>query len=212
MSRSVDTINSQILFLRKTRLNIFAPISDLSSLSRTGLEQRALIPGKTNDVAIAGGQILGDEYSRHVVKVSYQILFIWILILNAVSIALESFFGKGEHPHIYIGVANLLLRTLLKSDQWHSESTVVADAVRGAINFRHIEGTRIYALGQPTLDAIDEVVERITSDSDEKVQHILWITLREEPIVYVNGEPFCLRRESFSLRNMKGAQDPIRKN
>ena len=72
VSKSVDTINSQILFLRKTRLNIFAPISDLSSLSRTGLEQRALIPGKTNDVAIAGGQILGDEYSRHVVKVSYQ--------------------------------------------------------------------------------------------------------------------------------------------
>lgn len=28
-----------------------------------------MVPGKKNDVAIAGGQILGDEYSDHVVKV-----------------------------------------------------------------------------------------------------------------------------------------------
>ena len=33
---------------------------------------------------------------------------------------------------------------------------------------------------------------------------IIWITLREEPIVYINGAPYCLRRENFSLRNMKG--------
>lgn len=33
---------------------------------------------------------------------------------------------------------------------------------------------------------------------------VVWITLREEPIVYINGAPYCLRRENFSLRNMKG--------
>jgi hypothetical protein len=27
--------------------------------------------------------------------------------------------------------------------------------------------------------------------------------VREEPIVYINGAPYCLRRESYSLRNMK---------
>ena len=60
------------MFLRKTygsRLNIFQPIADLSSLSKSGSEGRAMIAGQTNDVAIAGGQILGDEYSDHVVKV-----------------------------------------------------------------------------------------------------------------------------------------------
>lgn len=35
-------------------------------------------------------------------------------------------------------------------------------------------------------------------------ERIVWITLREEPLVYVNGAPYCLRRERFSLRNMKG--------
>ena len=60
------------MFLRKTygsRLSIFQPIGDLSALSKSGAEGRALIAGKQNDVVISGGQILGDEYSDHVVKV-----------------------------------------------------------------------------------------------------------------------------------------------
>lgn len=64
---------SQIMFLRKShgsRLNVFTPINDLSALSKSGADHRALLPGQQNDVAIAGGQILGDEYSDHVVKVS----------------------------------------------------------------------------------------------------------------------------------------------
>lgn len=59
------------MFLRKSygsRLNVFAPINDLSHLSKTGSQERALVPGQKNDVAIAGGQILGDEYSDHVVR------------------------------------------------------------------------------------------------------------------------------------------------
>lgn len=76
--------------------------------------------------------------------------------------------------------------------------------VRGASNFRNIPGTTIYALGQPSIDAIDEVVARIKQEHPH-ADHIAWITLREEPVVYINGTPFCLRREGFSLRNMKGA-------
>ena len=66
------SLSSQILFLRKihgSRLNVFAPVNDLSALSKTGSEHLSLIPGKNNEVAIAGGQILGDEYTEHVIKV-----------------------------------------------------------------------------------------------------------------------------------------------
>ncbi|OCH86618.1 hypothetical protein OBBRIDRAFT_890367 [Obba rivulosa] len=164
---------NQVTFLRKSfgsRLNVFAPINDLSSLSKTGPQSRALVAGQQNDVAISGGQILGDEYSDHVVR-------------NRSGIILR----EG---------------TLLKSDQWLSKSQNVPDGVRGAINFRNIPGTKIYALGQPTLEAIDEVVNRVRSaHSDAK--RITWIALREEPIVYINGAPYCLRRERFTLRNMK---------
>ena len=46
-------------------------MNDLSALSKTGNVDRAgtLVAGQKNDVAIAGGQILGDEWSDHVVKV-----------------------------------------------------------------------------------------------------------------------------------------------
>ena len=63
---------SQVTFLRKShgsRLNVFAPINDLSTLSKTGVDHRIMRAGQQNDVAIAGGQILGDEYSDHVVRV-----------------------------------------------------------------------------------------------------------------------------------------------
>ena len=59
------------MFLRKShgsKLNVFTPINDLSALSKSGADHRALLPGQQNDVAIAGGQILGDEYSDHVIK------------------------------------------------------------------------------------------------------------------------------------------------
>ena len=78
--------------------------------------------------------------------------------------------------------------------------------MRGAINFRNIPGTNIYALGQPTAEAINEVIDRIKCAHPE-ASRIAWVTLREEPIVYVNGAPYCLRRERFSLRNMKGAEN-----
>lgn len=67
----LTALNSQVMFLRKSygsRLNVFSPVNDLSSLSKSGSEHRSLVPGHKNDIAIAGGQILGDEYSAHVVK------------------------------------------------------------------------------------------------------------------------------------------------
>ncbi|KAG5730435.1 hypothetical protein E4T56_gene10489, partial [Termitomyces sp. T112] len=164
---------NQIRFLRKSygsRLNVFSPVNDLSSLSKSSFEARSLLPGRKNDVAIAGGWVLGDEYSNHVVK-------------NRRGIILR----EG---------------TLLKSDQWLAESAHVEHDVRGAINFRSIPNTNIFALGQPTMAAIDEVVD-IVKGAHPSAPGIVWITLREEPIVYINGAPYCLRREGFSLRNMK---------
>jgi hypothetical protein len=85
----------------------------------------------------------------------------------------------------YLLTCPKLFSTLLKSDQWLGESQHVAHEVRGAINFRNVPGTQVYALGQPTLAAVDEVVTRIR-EAHPGASNILWITLREEPIVYVS--------------------------
>jgi len=97
--------------------------------------------------------------------------------------------------------SGIVISTLLKSDQWLRESHLETDT-KGAINFRQIPGTEIYALGQPTLEAIDDVLLKI-QNNHPNASKIVWITLREEPIVYINGTPYCLRRENYSLRNMK---------
>jgi Inositol hexakisphosphate len=213
LSESVSLIlgksSSQVLFLRKshgTRLSIFSPVNDLSSLSRSG-PQRSLIRGQTNDVAISGGQVLGDEYSDHVVKVCPLPDECVIKPLHPIIESERYHFARGVCA-FYLHIWSLLsftesTSTLLKSDQWHSESQPMSFEMRGAINFRNIPGTNIYALGQPTVEAIGEVVDRVKYSHPE-AKHIVWVALREEPIVYVNGAPYCLRRERFSLRNMKG--------
>lgn len=81
--------------------------------------------------------------------------------------------------------------TLLKSDQWLTESDPTEINIRGAINFRNVPETNIYALGQPTQDAILSVIERVKEDHPE-ASKVIWITLREEPIVYINGKPLLI--------------------
>lgn len=59
-------------YLRKSRgsrLNVFAPVHDLSGLSKSGSEVHPGAAVVRHDVTIAGGQVLGDEYTDHVVKV-----------------------------------------------------------------------------------------------------------------------------------------------
>ncbi|CAE6502206.1 unnamed protein product [Rhizoctonia solani] len=155
---------NQVGFMRKAglRLNVFAPVADLSAISKGESVQAP---------QVAGGRVLGDEWTDHVVK-------------NRSGIILR----EGM---------------LLKSDMWKSERhDAGAETLRGAINFRNITGTNIYALGQPNEEAIGAVVRRVKEDYPN-VHKIAWINLREEPIIYVNGAAHCLRRENYSLRNMK---------
>lgn len=153
------------MFLRKghrmgSRLFIFAPISDLSSLSRAAGRQ----------VEASGGQVVEFEWVDAVVAQRTG------LILRA--------------------------NTLLKSDQWLTQSVSSTDGLRGAVGFRQIPKSSIFACGQPTETAIGEVLDKIKERAPHTAS-ILWINLREEPLTYVNGKPYCLRKEGLSLRNMK---------
>ena len=65
-------------------------------------------------------------------------------------------------------------------------------AVRGALNFRRIPRSSLYALSQPTSDGLGRVLERVSADigsSAETERKIVWVNLREEPLIYINGAP-----------------------
>jgi hypothetical protein len=59
----VNDAHSQVRYLRKPQnLKIFAPVADLSAISKVEA-------GRNNEISVAGGRVLGDEWTEHVVKV-----------------------------------------------------------------------------------------------------------------------------------------------
>jgi len=87
----------------------------------------------------------------------------------------------------------LLPHTILKLDQW----SINLDAIPGASNFRKIPNMDVYGTAQPTIQGVENVIRELCD------KHIVWINLREEPLVYVNGSPYVLRDKYFTLRNIK---------
>merc|ERR1712015_120008 len=67
------------------------------------------------------------------------------------------------------------------------------DPLPGAPNFHRIPGYKVYTTGQPTLDGIKNILEKVTGTIYPKDGPIIWLNLRQEPDVYVNGQPICAR-------------------
>merc|ERR1711977_434271 len=69
----------------------------------------------------------------------------------------------------------------------------LSDPLPGAPNFHRIPGYKVYTTGQPTLEGIKNVLEKVTGTIYPKDGPIIWLNLRQEPDVYVNGQPICAR-------------------
>lgn len=83
---------------------------------------------------------------------------------------------------------------ILKLDHWGTSEEII----EGAPNFRRISNAfPVHVTAQPTLSGL----ERLTTHLHAK--KIVWINVREEPIVYINGEPYVLRDQWNTLRNIK---------
>merc|ERR1712241_725936 len=67
------------------------------------------------------------------------------------------------------------------------------DPLPGCPNFHRIPGYKVYTCGQPTLDGIKNVLEKVTGTIYPKDGPIIWLNLRQEPDGYVNGQPICAR-------------------
>merc|ERR1712021_9840 len=67
------------------------------------------------------------------------------------------------------------------------------DPVAGVPNLRRVPGYKVYCCGQPTAAGVEAILEKVTGTIYPKDGRIIWINLRQEPSVYVNGEPLCAR-------------------
>ncbi|ORX37949.1 inositol hexakisphosphate-domain-containing protein [Kockovaella imperatae] len=168
---------NQIKILRRRgghRLMSFAPANDLSLISRSA--------------DVAEHSSLSGQKSRK----------------GGLSVQGGKILGDEWAEHVVTNRTGIMLRssTLLKSDLWLTESASSAEGVRGAVGFRQVRGAPIFATGQPTQEAIQTILKAVHERCD-KVDRVVWVCLREEPLVMINGSPYCLRKTSFALRNMR---------
>merc|ERR1712109_196151 len=67
------------------------------------------------------------------------------------------------------------------------------DPIPGVPNFRRVPGYKVYCCGQPTLAGLEKALEKVCGTIYPKDGKIIWFNLRQEPSVYVNGQPLCAR-------------------
>merc|ERR1711892_373140 len=67
------------------------------------------------------------------------------------------------------------------------------DPVPGVPNFRRVPGFKVYCCGQPTITGFENALTKVCGNKYPKDGPIIWFNLRQEPDVYVNGEPICAR-------------------
>merc|ERR1712190_412879 len=67
------------------------------------------------------------------------------------------------------------------------------DPVVGCPNFRRIPGYKVYCCGQHTLEGFKNCLEKVCGTIYPKDGKIIWLNMRQEPNVYVNGTPICAR-------------------
>jgi len=64
--------------------------------------------------------------------------------------------------------------------------------IEGVPNWRCVPGYQVYCCGQPTATGFENALNAVT-ENYPKDGPIIWINMRQEPSVYVNGMPLCAR-------------------
>jgi len=67
------------------------------------------------------------------------------------------------------------------------------DPIAGCPNFRRVPGYKVYCCGQPTVAGFKAALEKVCGTIYPKDGKIVWLNLRQEPDLYVNGLPICAR-------------------
>jgi len=67
------------------------------------------------------------------------------------------------------------------------------DPVPGVPNFRRVPGYKVYCCGQPTVEGMETLLNKVCGTIYPKDGKIIMFNMRQEPSVYINGTPVCAR-------------------
>ncbi|KAI4378225.1 hypothetical protein MLD38_015734 [Melastoma candidum] len=95
-------------------------------------------------------------------------------------------------------------RTILKSDHFPGcQNKRLSPQIDGAPNYRQADSMHVHGVAIPTFDGIRNVLKYIGAHKDGLQVQVLWISLREEPVIYINGRPFVLRDVEKPFSNLE---------
>ncbi|CAM8934542.1 unnamed protein product [Rhodiola kirilowii] len=95
-------------------------------------------------------------------------------------------------------------QTILKSDHFPGcQNKRLMPQIDGAPNYRQAESLHVHGVAIPTTEGIRNVLNYIGDQADGKHTKVLWINLREEPVIYINGRPFVLRDLGRPFSNLE---------
>jgi protein-tyrosine phosphatase len=98
---------------------------------------------------------------------------------------------------------NVLVRfSILKCDYFPGcQNKKLSPAIEGAPNYRAIDVFGVAGTAIPTESGIRNVIQEVRSKIGTS-RRIFWTNLREEPLLYINNRPFCLRDVDDPYNNL----------
>lgn len=75
--------------------------------------------------------------------------------------------------------------------------------IEGAPNFREVPGGQTYGVAQPTVQGLRSVLTRLGAGPGSESPPVVWTSLREEPVVYIQGTSYTLRSFQQPFANLE---------
>merc|ERR1712021_147770 len=98
----------------------------------------------------------------------------------------------GHLTQVNMGDQNPIWKAAAMADHFEKIQKL-PDPVAGCPNFRRVPGYKVYVCGQPTIAGLEAALTKVCGETYPKEGKIIWFNLRQEPSLYVNGEPVCAR-------------------
>ncbi|OZJ03826.1 hypothetical protein BZG36_03823 [Bifiguratus adelaidae] len=193
------------------QLSSFRPVDDLSRLGG-GVEERGVIENWGQGWRYGSGHgllglqygasdVVANELERHVVDKRHGVVLVSQTILKIDYWRNEEASTPTTDESTTVNDASLA--RLSESLEASADLPYVKRHIPGASNFRSIRHSHVYAVAQPNFQGVKNVIETIHKRHHRHATEFLWINLREEPIIYINGVPYVLRDQYYTLRNIK---------
>ncbi|KAK9861491.1 hypothetical protein WJX84_004658 [Apatococcus fuscideae] len=96
----------------------------------------------------------------------------------------------------------LIKSTILKSDHFPGcQNKKLLPLLDGAPNFRQVPGLPVYGVAIPTVAGVKRVLDVLGAQQGKRP--VKWFNMREEPVLYINGNPYVVREASKPFANLE---------